>query len=349
MRFFNYKNGITDNSDVYIIAEIGVNHNGDYELAKKLIDLAKKSGADAVKFQTFKSDNLVLPEAPKAQYQMDTDGTSRSQKEMLDELQLTKSEFENLYQYCNLVKIDFISSPFDNESVKLLEEIGVEVYKVPSGEITNKFLLEEISKSGKPVILSTGMSTVDEIKTAIQILNLPSNKISILHCVSCYPTNFDNINLKRITLLHNEFKDHVIGFSDHTTEYWTPLLAISMGAKIIEKHITLDNNLPGPDHRASLNPAELKLMISRIRDLNNQIKDNNIDQIRDCEIDSKIVARKSIVLLRDMQKGDIIEKKYLSAKRPATGISPTEYEKLIGKTMIKDMRKDDIILFGDFK
>jgi N,N'-diacetyllegionaminate synthase len=343
----DFANKINGNRSTYIIAEIGVNHNGSIDLAKELIQIASEVGADAVKFQTFKTNKMITEEAPKAKYQVETDGSARSQKEMLKSLELSAEDFKLLIEHSKEHSIDFISSPFDIESLHLLNSLEVECFKIPSGEITNAFLLNELRDIGKPVILSTGMSTIDEIKDAIELLNLPSEFISILHCVSCYPTLFSESNLPRINLLKQSFPNNVIGYSDHTQEFWVPVIATAMGARIIEKHFTKDRTLPGPDHQASLDPEGLTNLVKYVRNIDQMNNANDVDKPRFCEEDTKNVARKSIVVSRFLPSGHVIAKDDLEAKRPGTGLSPMQYKLIIGRTLLNSIPKNQQIKLSD--
>ncbi|RLA81330.1 MAG: N-acetylneuraminate synthase [Deltaproteobacteria bacterium] len=325
----------------FVIAEAGVNHNGSVELAEKLIDTAKDAGADAVKFQTFKAGNVVTKTAEKAEYQK---GTTKkgSQYDMIKELELTEKDFKKLAEYAKKTGILFLSSPFDRESVDLLDEIGVSAYKVASGEITNFPLLKYIVEKDNPIILSTGMATLGEIEDAVRVIEKAGvGDIVLLHCVTSYPAKVEDINLRVIETLKHAFKLPV-GFSDHTLGITVPIAAVSIGAVVIEKHFTLDKNLPGPDHKASLEPDELKEMVAAIRDVEKALGDG-IKQPTETEEEIKKVARRSVVAKVDIPEGAIIKEDMLDVKRPGTGIEPKYWQYISGMRAKKDINKDEII------
>jgi len=334
---------IGEEEPCFIIAEAGVNHNGSVELAKKLIDAAKDAGADAVKFQTFKAENVVVKDAQKAEYQKETTGEG-SQYEMIKKLELTEEGFRELADYAEKKDIMFLSSPFDKESVDLLYELDVPAFKVGSGEITNFPLLRYIAKKRKPIILSTGMSTLGEIEEALDVIRSEGvEDIILLHCVSNYPARIEDVNLRAIETLKQAFKLPV-GFSDHTLGIIVPIAAVALGACVIEKHFTLDRNLPGPDHRASLEPDELKEMVKAIREVEKALG-NGIKKPTKEEEKIKKVARKSIVAKVDISKGAIITEDMLDVKRPGTGIEPKYLKFIIGRKAKEDIKKDDVIRF----
>ncbi|MEE9399519.1 MAG: N-acetylneuraminate synthase [Dehalococcoidales bacterium] len=313
-----------------IIAEVGVNHNGDVTLARKLIDVAKDTGADAVKFQTFDAEALVTRNASKAGYQKETTGAEESQFDMLKRLELTEDDFIGLFDYAREQGLVFLSSAFDNGSVELLNRLGVIAFKVPSGEITNFPLLKYIARKKKPVILSTGMSTMSEVEEALEIFrNDGLTDIILLHCVTSYPAEVEEINLKAMTTLRNAF-DLPVGLSDHTLGITVPIAAVAMGACIIEKHFTLDKSLPGPDQRASLEPQELKEMVKAIRDVEEALGDG-VKRPTEEEEENKLAARRSIVARMDIPEGTIITEEMLTVKRPGTGLEPKYLEKIVGK------------------
>lgn len=326
---------------VYIIAEAGVNHNGSIELAKKLVEKAKEAGADCVKFQTFSSENLVTSDALKADYQKkNTDDTTQLQ--MLKKLELTYDEFKQLKDFCNEVDIDFISTPFDIESVDFLSKIDMKFWKIPSGEITNLPYLEKISRTGKPIILSTGMCNLQEVKDAIRILeNGACKDISILHCTTEYPAPFSECNLNVLETLKKELKKEV-GYSDHTKGILAPIIAVAKGAQIIEKHFTLDRNMDGPDHAASLEPAELKEMIDNIR-LAEKMLGDGIKRSMTSENSNRLIVRKSIVAKCEIKKGEKLTEDNMTTKRPGTGISPMRWYEIVGTRAVRDYKKDDLI------
>ena len=327
---------------VYIIAEAGVNHNGSLELAKKLVDAAADAGADAVKFQTFVPDNLVSKYADKADYQKETTEQSESQLEMLRKLMLKKEWHQILIDYAKTKGIQFISTPFDLESIDFLATLDLPFYKIPSGDITNLPYLEKIGKLGKPVVLSTGMSNMDEVKEAAGILkNNGCPKVSVLHCNTQYPTPYEDVNLRAMTSLREEL-ELVIGYSDHTLGIEVPIAAVAMGATIIEKHFTLDKTMEGPDHKASLEPDELIAMVRAIRNIE-KASGNGDKRVTESESANRAVARKSIVAKRDIKKGEVLSDNNITVKRPGTGISPMRWYEVIGKTAIHDFEEDELI------
>ncbi|MCL0059466.1 N-acetylneuraminate synthase [Dehalococcoidia bacterium] len=326
----------------FIIAEAGVNHNGDINLAKKLIDIAKEAGADAVKFQTFKAKEVVTGGAEKADYQKETTGAEESQFEMIKRLELTEKDFRELFAYAQEKGILFLSSPFDKGSVDLLDELGVPAFKVGAGEITNFPLLRHIAGKKKPIILSTGMSTLGEIEEALELIRKEAvEEIILLHCVSCYPAKVEDMNLKAMKTLRHAFKLPV-GLSDHSLGVTIPIAAVARGACVIEKHFTLDKNLPGPDHRASLEPDELKQVVKAIRDVEKAMGDG-IKRPTVEEEENKKVARRSIVASVDIPKGAIITEHMLDVKRPGTGIEPRYIEMIVGRQAKEDIKKDEMI------
>ncbi|RDU66848.1 N-acetylneuraminate synthase [Helicobacter equorum] len=331
-------------SKVLIIAEAGVNHNGDIDIAKKLVDVAAESGADIVKFQTFKSENCVSKNAQKAEYQLQTTNKQESQLDMIKKLELDLETHNILISYCKQKNIEFLSTPFDLESVDLLHNLGLKIFKIPSGEITNLPYLRKIGKYNKQVILSTGMANLGEIESAIEILvnsGTNRNNITLLQCNTEYPTPFSDVNLKVIKSLKKAFRLPV-GYSDHTPGIAIPLAAVGMGAKVIEKHFTLDKNMEGPDHKASLEPCELKAMVQGIREIELALGDG-IKQTSASEAKNKPIARKSIVANCAIKKGEILSESNLYTKRPAGGISPMEWDKVIGTKAIRDFEPDEMI------
>ncbi len=330
-------------SHVYIIAEAGVNHNGSIELAKKLIDAAAEAGADAVKFQTFVPENLVSRYAEKADYQKETTDKAESQLEMLRKVMLKKEWHQVLIDYAEAKGIQFISTPFDLESIDFLATLDLPLYKIPSGEITNLPYLEKIGKLGKPAILSTGMSNMDEVRTAVGILKENGcPKVSVLHCNTQYPTPFEDVNLRAMTSLREELKLEV-GYSDHTLGIEVPIAAVAMGATIIEKHFTLDKTMEGPDHKASLEPNELIAMVRSIRNIEKAIGTGD-KRVTESEQGNKDIVRKSIVAKRDIKKGEVLTTDNITVKRPGTGISPMRWYEVIGKTAVHDFKEDELIV-----
>jgi N-acetylneuraminate synthase/N,N'-diacetyllegionaminate synthase len=325
----------------FIIAEAGVNHNGKIELAKKLIDAAKNADADAVKFQTFKTGKIITKEAPKAEYQKETTGKG-TQYEMIKKLELTEKEFEELAGYAKHKDIIFLSTPFDEESADLLEKLNVPAFKIGSGDLTNLPLLEHIAKKGKPIIVSTGMSNLDEVREAVEtVRNAGNNQIILLHCTSNYPANIEDCNLLAMHTLEKEFNVPV-GYSDHTVGITVAVVAVSIGASVIEKHFTLDKNLPGPDHRASLEPDELKEMVKEIRNVEKALGTWE-KKPAESEMEVQKVARKSIVAKINIQKGTIITRGMLAIKRPGTGLAPKYINQIVGKIASKDIRREVLI------
>ena len=326
---------------VYIIAEAGVNHNGSYDLACKLVDAAKHAGADCIKFQTFKSENLVSRTAQKAEYQKKTTGDS-SQQEMLKKLELSFNEFLQLKEYCQKVGISFLSTPFDFDSIDFLNSIDMPFWKIPSGEVTNMPYLLALAKTGKPVIMSTGMCTIHEIRDAVDILKANGTKeIRLLHCNTEYPTPFEDVNLKAMQTLRDEFHLEA-GYSDHTKGIEVPVAAVALGATVIEKHFTLDRNMEGPDHKASLEPCELAAMVSAIRNIEKALG-TGIKEPSPSEKKNMAIARKSIVAKTKIKAGDIFTESNITVKRPGTGISPMKWFEVIGTTAIRDFDEDELI------
>lgn len=327
-----------------IIAEAGVNHNGDPELARKLIDVAAKAGADLVKFQTFNADRQVTRTARKADYQTQTTSSQESQYEMLRRLELSTEMHKELIAYCATRKIGFLSTGFDIESVDLLVSLGQEYFKIPSGEITNLPYLRHIGHLGKSAILSTGMASLGEIEDAIDVLEQAGTRranITVLHCTTEYPTPMSEVNLRAMRGIHAAF-GVAVGYSDHTTGIEVAIAAVAMGASIIEKHFTLNRNLPGPDHKASLEPEELKAMVAAIRNIEVALGDG-IKRLTPGEARNKPVARKSLVASRAIQAGDVFSAENITAKRPGTGISPMRWDEVIGRAASRNFSADELI------
>lgn len=328
---------------VFIIAEAGVNHNGNSETAKRMIDAAADAGADAVKFQTFKADKIVQKDAEKATYQQNAAADKHeSQYEMLKKLELTEKMHEELIEHCIQKEIMFLSTPFDIDSVRMLDHYGIDIMKVPSGEITNYPYLREIGKTGKRVVMSTGMCSLDEVREAICILKENgSGEITLLHCNTEYPTPMEDVNLRAMCTLREEL-GLPVGYSDHTLGIEVPIAAAAMGAVVIEKHFTLDRKMEGPDHKASLEPDELKAMVSAIRNIEAALGDGR-KKPSDSEMKNRDVARKSIVAKTNIRKGELFTEKNLTAKRPGNGISPMRWNDVIGMTADRDYKQDDMI------
>jgi len=330
----------------FVIAEAGVNHNGNVENAKKLIDIAVTSKADAVKFQTFNTDLLAIPDAPKAEYQTITTDGEESQTDMLRQLELPREAFAELQHYCESQNIIFLSSPFDEPSVDLLYNLDVPAYKIPSGEAINLPLLKHIGSKQKPIILSTGMSYLEEIHTAVNtIFETGNHDIMLLHCTSNYPAAPADINLNAMETLRNYF-GLPVGFSDHTTGIEIPLAAVAMGACIIEKHFTLDKTLTGPDHRASLEPEELKNLITAIRNIELSFG-NGIKAPAASELSNRTIIRKSIYLKTSKNAGEVLIESDLVSMRPAGGIYPSEIPNIIGKRLVKSLSQGAMLTWDD--
>ena len=332
-------------SKTIIIAEAGVNHNGSISLAKKLIEKAKWAGADYVKFQTSLTAGSVTSKfAEMAEYQKRNVGKNESQLDMIKDLVLSYSDFKELKEYSEKIGIKFLSTPFDLPSIDFLHSLGIDYMKIPSGEITNLPYLRKISKLGIPVIMSTGMSCLGEIEDALRVLTeggLNINQISLLHCNTEYPTPFSDVNLKAMLTLKDCFGVKV-GYSDHTKGIEVPISAVAMGAEIIEKHFTLDRTLPGPDHVASLEPNELKLMVDSIRNIE-QALGSGIKRVSSSEKKNIVIARKSIIAARDIKEGEIFTEDNLTIKRPGNGINPMRWDEVIGKRSKRNFVEDELI------
>lgn len=329
---------------VFIIAEAGVNHNGSLELAKRLIDAAVDAGADAVKFQTFKAANVVSKQAPKADYQKQATGEEESQFEMIRKLELDVAAHRELMAHCNAKNIMFLSTPFDHDSIELLAELGLQSYKIPSGEITNLPYLRHIGAMRKQVILSTGMANIGEIEAALDVLTSAgtlAENITVLHANTEYPTPMQDVNLRAMQTIAAAFNVKV-GYSDHTLGIEVPIAAVSMGAVMIEKHFTLDKTMEGPDHKASLEPHELKAMVSAIRNIELALG-NGIKKASPSETKNMAIARKSLVAKRAIKKGEIFSADNITAKRPGAGISPMRWDDIIGQTAQRDYREDELL------
>ena len=330
---------------VIIIAEAGVNHNGDINLAKKLIDVAVDAGVDYVKFQTFIAENIVSKDAAKADYQKSTTGENESQLQMLKKLELSHDQHQELIYYCNQKNISFFSTAFDLESLVYLKELGLTMVKIPSGEITNLPFLRKAAELFSKVIISTGMSTLKDIENALDVFltsGVKREAIYILHCNTEYPTPMQDVNLKAILSIQKEFGVNV-GYSDHTLGIEVPIAAVALGAKVIEKHFTLDRTLPGPDQLASLEPEELKAMVASIRNIELAISGNGMKEPSSSELNNIEIARKSIVAKTAINKGEIFSESNITTKRPGNGISPMLWDKVIGQVAQKDFLEDELI------
>jgi len=331
-----------------IIAEIGVNHNGSIKIAKKLVSEAKNCGADIVKFQTFKAKNNISKYAEVADYQKINTGTNKSQLELVEQYELSEEEFIEIYEYCEQLGISFLSTAFDNKALKFLDQFDMPFIKIPSGEITNLFLLEEIGKRNKHVLLSTGMADLAEVGSAINILmnsGQDKNQITVLQCTSQYPAPDNSINLNAMLTMANEFNVKY-GLSDHSIGITAPIIAASMGASIIEKHITFDKNADGPDHKASIDIDEFKNMVLEVRRVENLLG-SGIKLMHECEKQTKSIARKSLVASRDISKGEVIELDDLEIKRPGNGIPSLDIMKIVGSVSKNDIFEDQVINYDD--
>lgn len=327
-----------------IIAEAGVNHNGDINNAIKLIDIAVEAGVDYIKFQTFKAEKLVSKNAKKADYQIQNmEGEEDSQYAMLKKLELSLQDHETLINYCKSKGIRFFSTAFDLDSLQYLKDIGLDLAKIPSGEITNLPYLRKAAKLFSKVILSTGMSTMDDISSAVGVFRAEGvTDITILHCNTEYPTPMEDVNLKAMLAIRDQFQTEV-GYSDHTLGIEIPIAAVALGASVIEKHFTLDKSMPGPDHAASLEPVELINMVAAIRNIEYAMTGNGLKAPSQSELKNIEVARKSIVAARGIKKGELLSEYNLAVKRPGTGISPMRWDEIIGKIAIRNFDEDDLI------
>ena len=325
-----------------IIAEAGVNHNGDITVAKKMIEVAASAGADIVKFQTFKSENLVTKSAPKANYQKATTGADSSQLSMLKKLEISPTMHVQLMEYCSQCKIQFLSTPFDIESIDYLESLKIPLWKIPSGEITNLPYLIKIAQTGKPVIISSGMCTLDEITIAVDVLkDYGLTDITVLHCNSEYPTPYEDVNLSAMITIRDKLKVS-IGYSDHTLGSDVAVAAVALGATVIEKHFTLDRKMEGPDHRASLEPSEFRAMVEAIRNVEKAM--GTSEKVPSpSEFKNINVARKSIVAKCDIKKGELLTEENITTKRPGNGVSPMRWFEALGSNALRKFHADELI------
>lgn len=328
-----------------IIAEAGVNHNGSLDLAKQLVDKAVEAGVDYIKFQTFKAEKLVTKSAKQAEYQQrNLDSQENSQLQMLKKLELSPEEHQILIEYCNKSGIKFFSTAFDFESMDYLHSLNLGLWKIPSGEVTNYPFLKHIAKYNEKTILSTGMCDMEDVRAAVNALyknGLSKENLIMLHCNTEYPTPFEDVNLKAMDTLRNEF-GVAVGYSDHTRGIEVPIAAVALGATVIEKHFTLDRNLPGPDHKASLEPDELKAMVSAIRNIEKSLGSAE-KKVSDSERKNIAIARKSIVAATNIKKGEIFTEENITVKRPGTGISPMRWEEILGTMAVRDFQEDELI------
>lgn len=333
-----------------LIAEAGVNHNGDIQLAKQLIDVAAEAGADYVKFQTFKAEKLVSKTAEKAAYQKSNTDSNETQYEMLKKLELNAKDHQELLTYCKQKDIQFLSTAFDVESIYFLKSLGISLGKVPSGEITNLPYLKEMAKNFEQLILSTGMADMQEIQDALHVLiqaGFDTKNVTVLHCNTEYPTPFTDVNLKAMQTIAKQFNVKV-GYSDHTMGIEVPIAAVAMGATVIEKHFTLDRNMEGPDHKASLEPNELKQMAQAIRNIEQALGSAEKNPTNS-ELKNKVVARKSIIAAREIRIGEIITEADITIKRPGTGISPMMLNEVIGRKLKQNVLEDTVLDFSFFE
>lgn len=331
-------------SKVFIIAEAGVNHNGSLEIAKALVDAASQARADAVKFQTFKASNLVSKSAQKADYQKKTTGAVETQHAMLERLELNELAHQSIIEHCRNKNILFLSTPFDAESIDMLQSLGMPIYKIPSGEITNLPYLRHVGQLGKEIILSTGMSNLDEIGNALDVLEregTPRSSITVLHTTTEYPCPIEEVNLNAMLTIHKTFGVRV-GYSDHTPGIEIPIAAVALGACVIEKHFTLDRSMDGPDHKASLEPDELNAMVKAIRNIEEALGDG-VKRPMTSEVKNKLVVRKSLVASREIKAGEFFSAENIGTKRPGTGISPMRWDEVIGKRACRDFLLDELI------
>ncbi|MEG1875965.1 MAG: N-acetylneuraminate synthase [Lachnospiraceae bacterium] len=327
---------------VCIIAEAGVNHNGNISTAKKMVDVAKECKVDIIKFQTFQPELLVSRQAQQAEYQIKNTCKIESQLEMLRRLTLTEKEYIEIADYCKRQKISFLSTPFDRESIKFLKKFKMPFWKIPSGEITNYPYLVELAMTHQPIVMSTGMSNVEEIEEAIRVLQEHgSGAIRLLHCNTEYPTPFSDVNLRAMQTLREKFCVEV-GYSDHTQGIEVPIAAVALGATIIEKHFTLDRMMEGPDHKASLEPAELAEMVQEIRNIELAMGDGR-KQPSESEQKNMLIARKSIVASKAIREGDIFTEDNITTKRPGSGINPMQWAEVLGQTANRDYEEDELI------
>ena len=328
-----------------IIAEAGVNHNGSLDLAKQLVDKAVDAGVDYIKFQTFRAEKLVTKSAKQAEYQQrNMDNQENSQFQMLKKLELSPEEHQILIEYCNKSGIKFFSTAFDFDSMDYLHSLNLALWKIPSGEVTNYPFLKRIAKYNEKTILSTGMCDMDDVRAAVNVLykdGLSKENLILLHCNTEYPTPFEDVNLLAMQSIAKQFGTKV-GYSDHTRGIEVPIAAVALGASVIEKHFTLDRNMPGPDHKASLEPDELKAMVSAIRNIEKALGSPE-KKVSDSERKNIAIARKSIVAATNIKKGEILTEENITVKRPGTGISPMRWEEIIGTTAVRDFQEDELI------
>ena len=327
---------------VLIIAEAGVNHNGNLDLALKMVDEAKRAGADIVKFQTAIPEKVISKYADKAEYQKKTTGNEESQLEMCKRIHLKLSDYDIIKKYCEEVGIEFLSTPFDLESIDYLEKLGLRLWKIPSGEITNLPYLIKIAKTGKRIIMSTGMAELNEVEEAVNVLKENgAGEITLLHCTTEYPAPFESVNLRAMNTLREKFETEV-GYSDHTVGFEAAVAAAVLGASVIEKHFTLNHNMEGPDHKASLEPEEFEVMVNNIRLIEKALGDG-VKQPAEAEKKNIAIARKSIVAAKDIKKGEVFTEDNITVKRPGSGISPMKWFEVLGTEAVRDFGEDELI------
>ena len=327
---------------VLIIAEAGVNHNGSLDLALKMVDEAKRAGADIVKFQTAIPENVISKYADKAEYQKKTTGNEESQLEMCKRIHLKLSDYDIIKKYCEEAGIEFLSTPFDLESIDYLEKLGMKLWKIPSGEITNLPYLIKIAKTGRPVIMSTGMAELKEVEEAVNVLKENgAGEITLLHCTTEYPAPFESVNLRAMNTLREKFGTEV-GYSDHTVGFEVAVAAAVLGASVVEKHFTLNHNMEGPDHKASLEPEEFEIMVNNIR-LIEKARGDGVKQPAEAEKKNIAIARKSIVAAKNIKKGEILTEDNITVKRPGSGISPMKWFEVLGTEAVRDFGEDELI------
>jgi N-acetylneuraminate synthase/N,N'-diacetyllegionaminate synthase len=327
---------------VFIIAEAGINHNGDMQLARGLVDIAAAAEVDAVKFQTYRTEDLLTADAPKAEYQKAATGEEESQFEMLKRCELSQEQLEEIVTYCKAKEILFISTPFEERSADLLESLDVPLFKIPSGEITNLPFLGYVARKGRPLIISTGMSYLGEVEQAMQtVWQSGCEEVALLHCTSNYPASVHDVNLQAMSLLKQSFKVPV-GYSDHTLGFEIAVAAVALGARIIEKHFTIDRKLPGPDHQASLEPKQLKQLVQVIRNVEVALGDG-IKQPAEAELSTRSMARKSLVFAKTLSAGTELTEEMVEAKRPGTGISPVFLQRIVGRRLVRNVEAGALI------
>lgn len=330
----------------FIIAEAGVNHNGDVGLAERLVEAAIETGADAVKFQTFTAERLVTPKAPKADYQAAVTDAAESQSAMLRKLELSREAHVRLFEYAGRRGITFLSTPFDEQSADLLDDLGVPLFKIASGEITNLLLLEHVARKRKPMVVSTGMSTLDEVGEAVRVIyKAGCPALALLHCTSNYPADPAESNLKAMITMRQAF-DLPVGYSDHTPGIEVAVAAVALGASVLEKHLTLSREMPGPDHRASLEPGDFAAMVRAVRSVETALGDG-VKRPMESERSTRAIARRSLVAATDLPAGTVLQAHHLAAKRPGLGLPPGELARLVGRRLTKSLQADDMINWSD--